>query len=239
MLFFSRYLPESLKDRLRQRAGAVTLRQRLNNLRTAGFSPKAVIDAGAFQGDWTLTCSHIFPAARFLLIEPQVKLAPTLARLCTRAPRFHFRQALLGAHTGHATFAEQQTNSRIVPDDYQPAAHETLVRLPVERLATIAAETDFADCDFLKLDLQGHELSALDGADALFGRIEVIQTEVSWLQIGDVPVVHEVIARFTARGYRLYDIFGFNYRPLDRALWQTDLVFVRQDSPLIRSRAWA
>lgn len=239
MLYISRFLPDSFKDRVRHRAGAVTVRHRLSNLRDAGFAPRTIIDAGAFHGDWSLLCAGIFPEARFLLIEPQPESSDLLTRLCARNPRFKFRQALLGADPGRATFALQKTNSRVVADDYKPKDDETLLQLPVARLDAIAATDGFADCDFLKLDLQGHELRALEGAGSLFGNAEVIQIEVSWLKLGDGPLVHEVVTAFHERGYRLYDVFGFNYRPLDKALWQTDLLFVRQDSPLLRSRAWA
>jgi FkbM family methyltransferase len=239
MLYFSRFLPDSFKDRVRQRAGAITVRQRLANLRSAGFSPATIIDAGAFHGDWSLLCAGIFPEARFLMIEPQPESSDLLTRLCASDPRLKFRQALLGSEPGRATFALQKTNSRVVADDHQPAAGETLIRLPVERLDAIAAAEGFADCDFLKLDLQGHELHALEGAGSLFGRAEVVQIEASLLRLGDGPLIHEVATVFHQRGYRLYDVFGLNYRPLDKALWQADLLFVRQDSALLRSRAWA
>jgi hypothetical protein len=63
--------------------------------------------------------------------------------------------------------------------------------------------------------------------------------EVSWLRIGDVPILHEVVAEFVARGYRPYDVLGQNYRRLDRALWQTDVIFVREDSVLLASNSWS
>ncbi len=64
-------------------------------------------------------------------------------------------------------------------------------------------------------------------------------TEVSWLGIGEVPILHEVIDDFIAHGYRPYDVLGHNYRRRDRALWQTDVIFVREDSAPVASRDWA
>jgi hypothetical protein len=48
-----------------------------------------------------------------------------------------------------------------------------------------------------------------------------------------------VVEAFVGKGYQPYDIMGNNYRRRDRALWQTDIMFVRGDSPLIASREWA
>ena len=233
------FLPESLKTKFRRRAGAVLIEDRLANLRNAGLSPRKVIDAGAFHGDWSLMAQKAFPDASFLLIEPQPHLTGQLQALCRAHPRFKFEAALLGSKPSEVTFILEDTNSRIVPEGEAPPGNATTIKLPVSRLADLAARNGFDDCDYLKLDLQGHELKALAGAGDLFGRIEVIQTEVSVLRIGDVPLAHEVIASFEAKGYRLYDTFGFNYRPKDHALWQLDFVFVRQDSRLISSRDWA
>jgi hypothetical protein len=88
--------------------------------------------------------------------------------------------------------------------------------LPVRRLADVASESGFTGAAFLKLDLQGHELEALA-----------------------VPLIADVIAAFSAKGCRLHDIFGANHRSRHLALWQTDLVFVRTDSPLVAIVDWA
>ncbi len=236
---FLSLIPESLKEHLRHRVGAVTMRGRLRNMRAAGFNPKKIIDAGAFRGDWTQMAARIFPDASILLIEPQPDLAKHLSAFCSRLHSCRFRQALLGSVRQKAHFFIQESNSRIVPDpENWPAAR--LFSIETEKLADIAAIEDFSDCDFLKLDLQGHELDALAGAGALFGSVEVILMECSWLPIGPVPLAAEAIATVSDRGYQLYDVMGFNYRPLDRALWQTDFLFVRHDSPLLaRQHDWS
>lgn len=237
-MLLSKLLPEQWKERLRRRAGAVTISGRLTNLRRAGFTPRKLIDAGAYRGEWTRMALRIFPDVSCLLIEPQPQLAQGLREMCSRNPKLHFQASLLGAQTGNARFLLEETNSRILPDDFPVGPNDRFCTVPVQTLASVARAEDFEDCDLIKLDLQGHELAALAGAGQLFGRAQVIITEVSWLRIGDVPLFHEVCVAMAERGYRAYDIFGFNYRPLDGALWQTDVCFVREDSPLIASRSW-
>lgn len=236
---FLRLLPERLKERLRRRAGAVTPLARLENLARTGFSPRKIIDAGAYRGEWTRLARQAFPTAAVLLIEPQPHLATHLKEFCAERPQTKFRSALLGTAPGNARFVFSETNSRIVDAGYIPGPGERTMELPVEPLQDIVQAEGFLDCELLKLDLQGHELPALEGAGTMFGQVEVIIAEISWLRIGEVPLLHEVIARFHAKGYQAYDIWGFNYRPLDRALWQTDVVFVRTTSPLLASRQWS
>jgi len=230
-----RFLPSSWKERLRRRAGAITFLARLENLRRAGFAPQTIIDAGAFHGEWTQQAFRVFPAASFLLIEPQPELTVPLQRYCASLPDARVVPALLGREAGHAAFLIEGSNSRVTSANSNPDAPT----LPVTTLQQIVSGTQFANCDLLKLDLQGHELEALAGAGDLFGKAEVIICEVSWLRIGNVPLAEEVIATFAARGYRLYDVYGWNYRPLDGALWQTVFIFVRTDSPLIHSLQWS
>lgn len=233
-----KYFPSAWKERLRRRAGVITLLQRLETLRRAGYRPHRIIDAGAFEGEWTRTVRRVFPETEVLMVEPQPEREPALSAVIRELPGVRWRRALLGAGPGTARFLVEATNSRVLTGDWTPPAGSRVVELPIETLADLSQQEDFSDCDFIKLDLQGHELQALAGAGELFGRCEVFQVEVSWLRIGEVPLAHEVIARFVERDYVLYDVLGHNYRPLDGALWQTDFIFVRSNSPLVASRMW-
>jgi FkbM family methyltransferase len=232
-------LPRKWKEALRLRAGAITLEHRLNNLRRAGFRPGKVIDAGAFRGEWTRSVFEVFPESRALLIEPQGECQPVLQTMAGADPRVTVRQTLLGAAAGEMRFLVEGSNSRVLTGDWTPGPGALVETYPVSTLHDVAREEGFADAQFIKLDLQGHELDALDGAGDLFGHCEVFLVEVSWLRIGEVPLMHEVVGVFVDKGYQPYDILGHNYRRRDRALWQTDIMFVRGDSPLIGSREWA
>ena len=82
-------------------------------------------------------------------------------------------------------------------------------------------------------------MSSLAGAVECLKKFEVIILEVSVLRIGDVPLFSEVDSYMQSRDYRLYDVLPTYYRPLDGALWQMDVFYVRTDSELLASRQWA
>ncbi|MBK8284631.1 MAG: FkbM family methyltransferase [Ahniella sp.] len=94
--------------------------------------------------------------------------------------------------------------------------------------------------DFIKLDVQGFELEVLKGAERLLPNVEVILAEVNLLDIHkDVPLVHEVSNWLADHGFVSFDVAGLTRRPLDRALWQMDLVFVRRDGRFRMDKRWA
>jgi len=224
------WLPDIWKEKLRRRAGVFTERARLENLVHCGFKPRQIIDAGAYKGDWTVLARSVFPDAYFLLIEPQPSCAE---KLLTEYNQDHHTQVCtqaLSHHQGTTHFLLQNSNSRIVPTDRR---RENTIEVPVNTLANIAASYSFLAADFIKLDLQGNELSALNGAGALLGNTEVFQIEASWIPIGSDFLVLNLINLMNDHGYRVYDVFGFNHRPLDGALWQSDFFFVHKSSVLL------
>jgi hypothetical protein len=80
----------------------------------------------------------------------------------------------------------------------------------------------------LKLDVQGAELDVLRGAEALLQQADYALLEVSFFEFfAGGPQFADVIAFMQARGFAAYDISGLQYRPLDGALSQADISFVR------------
>lgn len=87
--------------------------------------------------------------------------------------------------------------------------------------------------------MQGYELEVLKGAGSLLAGCQVLLVEVNLIPVNvGAALAADTLSFLRDRGYRLYDICSLIRRPLDDALWQTDMFFVRDDHPLVRNSGW-
>ncbi len=217
----------------------------LGLMKSAGYSPRAVIDGGANRGQFARLVRSIFPDALVHLVEPQSDCAPDLVSLAAGAPdlyRFH-RFALSspgndsvrmigGGRSGgtgnYVAFPGETDGDELV------APATTLDRLFPDGFAK-------GDRAFLKLDVEGHELEVLKGAETLLPRLEVLLLEVQFYEIerNGRPTFADVFLYLRERGFELWDIACLSPRPRDQRLRMGDVVFIACDSPLFNEAAWA
>lgn len=214
-------------------------------LRARGFRPRVVIDGGANVGTWSRMASAIFPDAAFHLVEPQTACHERLADL--QPPRYHVhRYALTGPGVTRVTVTGSGaggvgTGAHVVADPSGLPPEVDAVAYEARTLDALFASTLVdADRAFLKLDVEGHELEALKGADAVLPRIEVILSEVSFVDFyrtGHILFadVHDYLRD---RGFELYDFAALSPRPRDKRLRQADPIFVRKGSALLEDVSW-
>ena len=218
------------------------MEESLRILADSGFAPRTVIDAGANMGEWTLMAREIFPAATFHLIEPQSGCAHTLQSIAGKEGRVRFhpvavtrpgiRQVSItgGGPSRNATGAWVLESADPSPGD-QICAATTL-----DELFRDGAPEPI----LLKLDLEGHEMAALEGARELLRRTEVVATELSLFDVYNSrrPTFSEVLIFLRERGFELFDLASLSARPRDGRLRQADGVFVRRESPLSGDHSW-
>ena len=228
-----------LRSKARERLDAPDMLLALQRLAARSFTPGQVFDVGAFHGEFARAALAVWPGARIACFEPVEKAGRTLREMMREQPAIDLYAAVVGATEKPCVEMRVANASSTMLRD---AHNDDYPRVKVPQItidATVRRAYAGRAPDLLKLDVQGYELEVLKGAEASLRDIRVILSELSLLDIHEgVPLLDEVMVWLSQRGFVPYDICGLTRRPLDRALWQTDMVFVRRDDALRRDKRY-
>lgn len=192
------------------------------------FTPGGILDIGANEGEWAKRAAEIFPGVPIHMVEAQAGFEAVL-----KASGFGYSITLLGAETKDAVTFHLDPNSLSGGSVMREVTsfHKDALSLPMQRLDDL--DTGLGGPLLLKLDVQGYELEVLSGADETLRQSEVILAEVALLEYNEgAPLMAEVVAFMTARGFLPFDIGDVMRRYEDSAMFQCDMIFVREDSQL-------
>ena len=211
----------------------------LRRMKRLGFDPAVAIDVGAYVGEWTRSFKQVFPHSQVLMIEPQESKMAILAKVAAESRNVELRPALLGARAeANVGFCESETASSVLTESENRRPPTTY--LPMTTLDAITEGSPFARPNFIKLDVQGYEIEVLRGGVRALESAEAVLMEVNLLGLHEgVPLFHESAGYMGKHGFQVYDLCSLIHRPYDGALWQADVIFVRNSSPLISSTRWS
>ncbi len=199
----------------------------LHHLRHLGFLPATVIDVGVQKG--TPELYHAFPDSLHVLIEPVVEQEATMKEICSSLTNAVYILAAAAAKTGrtklrvshNAMYSNMTTSEDAGDPDVQ------LREVPTISLDDLTSARKFPGPMLLKIDVDGQEVDVLKGATKIL-REYVEYVVVESTMFGQI---NQVIAFMQQQNFAIYDVLEPLYRPLDLALWQVDLAFVRKDGP--------
>ena len=237
---FFRILPTTLRNRIKGKFSIPSMEISLLNLRANGFRPKKIVDIGAYEGSWTQMIKEIFPEAEVLMIEAQKRKNDCLQKVASKYEgKVSLFLTLLGPYeASSASYYENETVTSVLPEYYPTAAK--LASAPMTTLDEVMRKKGWQKVDLIKLDVQGYELEILKAGVQTLSQAETVLMEVSLIEINKgAPLLHEVVQFMSENGFRAYDICSLIRRPLDHALWQVDMLFIKDDSPLVQSKHWS
>lgn len=232
-------LPETWKRYIRAELFQVPeTESSLRRMKRLGFNPAVAVDVGAYVGNWTRSFRRIFPDSQVLMIEPQASKIAMLAKVTAELRNVELRLVLLGAKAeANVGFCESETASSVLTESENRRPPNTY--LPMTTLDAITEGSAFARPGFIKLDVQGYEIEVLRGGVRTLESAEAVLMEVNLLGLYEgVPLFHESAAYMGKQGFQVYELGSLIRRPYDGALWQADVIFVRNSSPLLSSKRW-
>lgn len=198
----------------------------VDTLKTFGWSPKTVLDIGAFKGTWTRDMQYHFPMAAFTLIEPNPH--PELLTVRGRV----LSEVVSDTQATVPWYSNLSTGDSLYKE---VTRHYAEVTPTLRTTTTLDALFPSETFDYIKLDCQGAELAILRGGARLLQGTEVLLLECPFAgqYNANAPTFAETIRDLDALGFSPLDI-----PELHRAngvLCQIDILFLRKTSPFWRS----
>lgn len=195
-----------------------------------------VVDVGANVGQFAERVRDLGFGGRVISFEPGAEAFRLLQQHASRSGDWEVRKLALGQAPGVArlNIARNSVSSSLLQVENlhvrADPKSETAATEQVQ-VSTLDIELNQATQDplYLKLDVQGFELSVLRGGDATLGKTRVVQVEVSFDDLYAEQTDWLSLCRHLQdRGFRVrYVDPGYEDRQTGRML-QADLVFVRE-----------
>ena len=210
------------------------------NIKQRGLEPSVIIDGGANVGEFSRLARKTWVQARIVMVEPQPACEVSLRALATKGG-FDVVMAALGREKGTlrlaATSTSTSTGAYVIGEDQATSGSE--LKVPVVTLEDLIVQVGASGPIFLKLDLKGYELTALQGAGPALDRVDAVLTEASFYTQAYEPSIAALFSFFDERGFELHDIAALAGRRRDGRAHQADLFFVRRGSLLTLDTNWS
>lgn len=235
-----RALRNAVRTRLTRRWDVPSIQFALERLKQNGFSPEFVFDVGAYQGDFAALCFQLWPQTTVTCFEVLPEPASRILAMTDRQKNLRLIPCLMGAEIQQQVpFNLGETASSVLEESAHPNTNKAL--FPMRTIDDVVdRDLQGRVPEFLKMDVQGYELEVLKGATRSLPSVQVILAEVNLLDIYEnVPLIAEFMSWMHDRGWAAYDICGLIRRPLDRALWQADMIFVPENSSFRKNKHYA
>jgi FkbM family methyltransferase len=205
---------------------------------TAARGAKVVLDVGANAGVYSLAALAIQPDATVHAFEPTPEIA---ARLRATAKlngldHLYVHETAVFSKNGQATL--KRFRGELGTNEGMNFISQDVGDCWTERVQTVCVDQFCRDhsidhVDLLKLDIQGHEHSALEGAEHVIsaGRVGIIFTELNWAKCAGAPCA-------ASESIRLLEEAGYRFsRPGKRLNWEKAGDWLRTLSDVVAHRA--
>ena len=204
---------------------------KLRQLKNYNFSPKSILDLGAYHGLWSYSALEVFPDANYMLIEPiHYK---ELENICNSISKFQYKNVLLFEDEREVDWYEKRNTGDSI---FKERTGHFENCIPVKK-KTINLDKLFTNdkFDLIKIDCQGAEISILKGGLNLIKNTEFIILEMPFCGQWNynVPDFFEHIKFMNENNFVSFDIL--EEHRLDGILIQVDFIFVNKNSNILNN----
>ena len=214
-------------------ASAPNMELGLKQAKALGLDCREILDIGGYHGDWSRMAHTIWPQSRITIVEANRQKKEILQKVANEIDADLIIE-VLGAEDGAEVEFNLMESGSSVFEENSPL-QRTKEKRHVRTLDSMFPDQKF---DLIKIDVQGYEIEVLKGAHKVLANCKSLILEVSLIEINEsCPLISEVLAFMSDCGFTTYEILEIHRRPLDRAMNQIDVLFIRKNSALIENKS--
>lgn len=146
-----------------------------------GITAPVIFDVGANNGQFSAFVLDHFPQAQIHAFEPQHTLVERIREMARRnqLKNFKINESAVSDRTGKVTFYENNNpvSASLLRDKAARRAVRREVQVPVTTLDEYSKQNGIDRVDLLKLDIEGAELQALQGATSILSTVKLLFIE--------------------------------------------------------------
>ena len=200
------------------------------------FAP-VILDIGANIGQSVELYRHMSPDCTIHCFEPNPKAFESLVVFCGNIPNIILNNMAMTNYRGNSFFYSAQLSelsSLLIPEPFLKSLSiddkysTSKINVPCTTIDIYCDELKINHIDVLKIDVQGGEISVLNGALRMLSQAKVglIYLEVIFAEtyVGQTTLV-DILTLLDSFRYRLWDLVPFTYTSAGAA-WAANALFV-------------
>jgi FkbM family methyltransferase len=185
-------------------------------------SVKLCIDVGGNKGRYAQAAADLFPRATIHVFEPALVNIQTMTEKFANVPRVVLHQVALSDKAGNATLYTNTPGSGLASLAQRRLEHYGFALNIEEQVQTLRFDEFWtqglgrAPIDLVKMDIEGHELAALEGFGDAIKHVHVLQFEFGGCNLDTRTYFRDFWYFFRKRGFRLYRLTPFGLLEIPR-----------------------
>jgi FkbM family methyltransferase len=177
--------------------------------RLLGRDPDIVLDVGANRGDYSAAVLATFPRCMVHAVDPSERCIERMETRFARSDRITTHQIGLSDSVGEASLFADRDGSPLASLVNRDLKHFGIVMRPTSVVPTTTLD-DFVNVnglgtiDWIKLDVEGHELAVLRGAEGALSRASLLQFEFGGGNVCSRTFFRDFWQFLTTRGFSIF-----------------------------------
>ncbi len=201
---------------------------------------KTILDIGANEGQFARLAREVFPGAKIYSFEPLPDCFEALAKALEGDSNFRPYNLAIGAreqtqlfyrsfHSPSSSFLQmEELHKEAFPESGAGQSKEP-IKVKVRPLDGVLRDEDLDDNVMVKIDVQGYELEAIEGAESILRSAKIVILEMSFLDLyTNQPLFHDVYSRMHGLGFRFRGNLAQMVHPVSGEIVQADAVFLKE-----------